>query len=143
MIRKATINDLEDLCRIEKLCFKRERYSKEFIFHLLETPDIYSFVFEDKNLIGYIIISFNQNIGRIISIAVHPSHRKKGIGKKLLDRAEEKVKQSNIRSIVLEVSTKNRDALNFYLSNKYKITGLIEDYYGAGKNAYRMSKDFF
>lgn len=144
MIRQATINDLEELCRIEKLCFKRERYSKEFIFHLLESPNIYSAVFEEnKRIVGSVIISFHRNTARIVSIAVNPYFRKKGIGEKLLDSAEEKAKQSNIRSIVLEVSTENRDAVNFYLSNKYKITGLIKDYYGAGKNAYRMSKDFF
>ena len=141
MIRKAKMQDLEELCRIEKLCFKRERYSKEFIFHLLESPDIYSFVFEEnKRIVGSVIISFHRNTARIISIAVHPSHRKKRIGKKLLDSAEEKAKQSNIRSIVLEVSTENKDAVKFYLSNRYKIDGLIKDYYGTGKDAWRMSK---
>jgi hypothetical protein len=36
MIRKAIINDLEELCIIEKLCFKKE-YSKEFLLHFLES----------------------------------------------------------------------------------------------------------
>jgi len=141
MIRKATIQDLEDLCRIEKICFKRERYSKEFIFHLLESPDIYSFVFEEnKRIVGSVIISFHRNTARIISIAVHPSHRKKRIGKKLLDSAEEKAQQLNIKNIVLEVSTENNDAVNFYLSNKYKVDCIIENYYSGGMDAYRMSK---
>jgi len=141
MIRKVTIADLEELHRIEKLCFKKERYSKSFLLHLLESPNIYSAIFEEnKRIVGSVIISFHKNTARIVSIAVHPSHRKKRIGKKLLDSAEEKAKQSNIRSIVLEVSTENRDAVKFYLSNRYKIDGLIKDYYGTGKDAWRMSK---
>ncbi|MBU4256414.1 MAG: GNAT family N-acetyltransferase, partial [Candidatus Thermoplasmatota archaeon] len=86
-------------------------------------------------------ISFHRNTCRIISIAVHPLCRKKGVGKKLLASAEEKAQQLNIKNIVLEVSTKNRDAINFYLSNKYKIDHVIENYYGIGRDAYRMRKN--
>ncbi|MBU4501315.1 MAG: GNAT family N-acetyltransferase, partial [Nanoarchaeota archaeon] len=77
---------------------------------------------------------------RIISIAVHPLCRKKGVGKKLLASAEEKAQQLNIKNIVLEVSTKNNDAVNFYLSNKYNVDGVIKNYYGRGRDAYRMGK---
>ena len=142
MIRQATINDLEELCIIEKLCFKEERYSKAFLLHLLKSPDVCSLVFEEnKRIVGSVIISFHRNTCRIISIAVHPLCRKKGVGKKLLASAEEKAQQLNIKNIVLEVSTKNRDAINFYLSNKYKIDHVIENYYGIGRDAYRMRKN--
>ncbi len=141
MIRQATINDLEELCRIEKLCFKKERYSKSFLLHLLESPNIYSAIFEEnKRIVGSVIISFHKNTARIVSIAVTPLYGKKGIGRKLLNSAEEKVQQLNIKNIVLEVSTENNDAVNFYLSNKYKVDCVIENYYGGGMDAYRMSK---
>jgi len=141
MIRKVTIADLEELHRIEKLCFKKERYSKSFLLHLLESPNIYSAIFEEnKRIVGSVIISFHKNTARIVSIAVAPLYRKKGIGRKLLNSAEEKAQQLNIKNIVLEVSTENNDAVNFYLSNKYKVDCIIENYYSGGMDAYRMSK---
>ena len=104
MIRKATIDDLEELCRIEKLCFKRERYSEEFILYLLENPDNYSAVFEEnKKIAGYIIASFHKDTARIISLAVAPSDRKKGIGQKLLNSSGEKAKKLKMKNITLEV----------------------------------------
>ncbi len=140
-MRKAAIDDLDELCRIEKLCFKKERYSEEFILYLLENPDNYSAVFEEnKKIVAYIISSFHKNTARIISLAVVPSDRKKGIGQKLLNSAEEKAKKLKIRNITLEVSKENESALNFYLSNKYRITGAIKDYYGIGKDGWRMGK---
>jgi len=142
MIRKVTIADLEELHRIEKLCFKKERYSKSFLLHLLESPNIYSAIFEEnKRIVGSVIISFHKNTARIVSIAVAPLYRKKGIGRKLLNSAEEKAQQLNIKNIVLEVSTENNDAVNFYLSNKYKVDCIIENYYGTGRDAYRMEKE--
>ncbi|MDI6917669.1 MAG: ribosomal protein S18-alanine N-acetyltransferase [Thermoplasmatales archaeon] len=142
MIRTATIQDLDEICRIEKLCFKKERYSEEFILYLLENQNNYSAVFEEnKKIAGYIIASFHKNTARIISLAVHPAHRKKGIGEKLLNSAEEKAKKLKMKNITLEVAKENMDAVNFYLSKRYKIDGLIKDYYGIGKGAYRMSKN--
>lgn len=120
---------------------KKERYSEEFILYLLENPDNYSVVFEEnKKIAGYIIASFHKNTARVISFAVHPSDRKKGIGQKLLDSAEEKAKKLKTKNIILEVSKENKDAVGFYLSNKYQITGTVKDYYGTGRDGYGMRK---
>jgi ribosomal-protein-alanine N-acetyltransferase len=141
MLRKACIEDLEELCKIEQVCFEaRQRYSKEVIKEFLAGEGII-FLVEESNseLIGSIIVSVSNKVARIISIAVMPEFRMKGVGSKLLREAEEKAKELKVNKFVLEVGVNNASAVNFYLSHNYKIDFIIPNYY-LDQDAYRMSK---
>ena len=69
-------------------------------------------------------------------IAADPDAGIKGIGKSLLDHAENFVLQNNGRWILAETSSKeNYDATrNFYLRNKYSIVSQIKDFYKINDN---------
>lgn len=139
MIRKASVDDLEALYNIEKICFGKERYTKDFITHLLQAENIITLVKEkDELVVGSITFSFNK-IMRIISIAVMPEFRRNGFGRALLKEAEKCAIQRRIDKIILEVGVRNSIALNFYLVNNYKIDSTIPHYY-PDQDGYRMSK---
>lgn len=139
MIRKASVDDLEALSAIEKICFGKERYSKDFITHLLQAENIFTLVKEEnEHVVSSITFSFNK-IMRIISIAVLPEFRRKGFGKALLKEAEKRAIEKGIDKIILEVGVRNSAALNFYLVNNYKVDFTIPDYY-PDQDGYRMSK---
>jgi len=78
----------------------------------------------EEAIVGYII--FAQD-GHIISIAVHPQHRRKGIGGKLLQRAMEAPQRNRVWA---EVRRNNHGAQAFYSKMGFQITGLIPNYYG-------------
>src|SRR4030095_9546023 len=82
-----------------------------------------------QELVGMIILQDQGLAGSpyIKSIAVKKEHRNKGIGKLLLEFAEDKYHPSS-RFIFLCVSSFNNRALKFYQENGYKKVGALEDY---------------
>jgi ribosomal protein S18 acetylase RimI-like enzyme len=77
-----------------------------------------------EEILGYII--FTQD-GHIISIAVHPQDRRKGIGAQLLQRA---MKTPHLKKVWAEVRRSNQGAQAFYAKLGFQITGLVPNYYG-------------
>lgn len=105
--------------------------------HQQKDYDIYSAVDDKQNLLGYICIGptpLTYGTYDLYWIAVDPDYQGKGIGKKLLSFAENKVKQNNGRLIVIETSSqeKYRNTVKFYETAGYKLLSRIKDYYKIG-----------
>jgi ribosomal-protein-alanine N-acetyltransferase len=77
-----------------------------------------------EKILGYIV--FSQD-GHILSIAVHPHHRRKGIGRELLQRA---LKTSPFKKVWAEVRRGNQGAQAFYFKMGFQMTGWVPNYYG-------------
>tara|TARA_B100000965_G_scaffold69815_1_gene55047 strand:+ start:1454 stop:1909 length:456 start_codon:yes stop_codon:yes gene_type:complete len=76
----------------------------------------------------------------ITSIAVHPIHQRKGLGKLLIS---DLIKRSNaflINHIHLEVKKTNEQAKAFYKSMGFKIEGIRFDFYKDGSDAILFGK---
>ncbi len=78
----------------------------------------------EEKILGYIIFSED---GHIISIAVHPQHRKNRIGTQLLQRALKTVRSKRAWA---EVRRSNQGAQAFYFRMGFQITGMVPKYYG-------------
>jgi ribosomal protein S18 acetylase RimI-like enzyme len=78
----------------------------------------------EEEILGYIIFTLE---GHIISIAIHPQHRRKGIGRELLQQA---MKNSHLKKVWAEVRRSNQGAQAFYSKMGFQITGLVPNYYG-------------
>ena len=76
----------------------------------------------------------------ITSLAVHPKHQRKGLGKILIS---DLIKRSNsllINHIHLEVKDTNKTAKDFYKSMGFKIVGTRSQFYKDGSNAVILTK---
>lgn len=142
MIRRATPKDLRKMYRLEKMCFTRP-LQKAQIEGLLYNENAFPLIFEmNRKIVGTLIL-YHDGIGaKILSIAVHPSSRRLGIGKRLILEAENIARGLKVQKVTLEVSTKNPVAINLYASFGYRFEGVIENYYAWGDDAYIMSKKF-
>ena len=65
----------------------------------------------------------------ITNVAVLPSHRKKGIARKLLKQLLEEAKKQNLHSIYLEVRASNIAAVTLYEHAGFKEVGQRKNYY--------------
>lgn len=67
-------------------------------------------------------------------IVTDSKHSSKGIGKQLLEHAEQFVKENNGRWLLIETSSKESYSAtrNFYMRNNYSIIGEIKDFYKVG-----------
>ena len=77
-------------------------------------------------------------------IVADPESSGKGIGKNLLEHAEEFVRSNNGRWLLAETSSKEsyKSTQNFYLRNKYSIISEIKDFYTVGDSLLVFGKYF-
>ncbi|VUT26950.1 MAG: putative N-acetyltransferase [Candidatus Methanolliviera sp. GoM_oil] len=121
MIRKFTHRDMRRILEIESNSFPKSTYDRFAFFYLSR---LYHFlVYKDEKILAYII--FDERNGHIASIAVDPLHRRKGIGRKLV---EEVLK--NCGRAWVEVRVSNKIAQAFYEALGFIDIGVVPNYYG-------------
>lgn len=131
MIRPFSLPDLGSILQIESQSFPKSPYDRTTFLslHYLYPESFLVYVNtkhdqEEQEILGYVIFSRD---GHIISIAVHPQYRGKGIGTRLLQRV---MKTPHLKKVWAEVRRGNQGAQVFYSKMGFQITGMISNYYG-------------
>ncbi|MEM3713168.1 MAG: ribosomal protein S18-alanine N-acetyltransferase [Thermoproteota archaeon] len=142
VIEEATEKDLEAIMDIEKSSFPKYPYSIEVFKTLLKDYGKYFLLSKSRGrVIGYVCGRiFREKFGEIVSIAVAPDFRCRGIGRRLMLELESRFKNDGIKFTRLEVSVKNDVAIKFYESLGYEIFKLTKNYYPDGSDAFTMIK---
>jgi ribosomal-protein-alanine N-acetyltransferase len=98
-------------------------------------------VYEDnENVLGFITFDLYSDRAEVIDIIVHINHRHKGIGYALVSKMIEECK--NCKNITLEVSCKNKNAIDLYKKSGFNIISTRKRYYENGSiDAYLMYKE--
>ena len=87
---------------------------------------------------GYIIARRDRWGAEIVSLAVHPSSRRRGIGRTLLAAAVGRMRRRKAQSIRLMVHVNNTRAARFYRGFGFRSTARVPEYYEDGGTAVRM-----
>ena len=85
--------------------------------------------FKDKSIVGFFLGNQVYDIFEIYSIFIHPSFRRKGIAKKILDECVIFCQEKKVKRIILEVNIENDAAKKFYTFNDFKNCGIRKNYY--------------
>ena len=138
LIRPVLRIDLDTISSLEKLCFK-DPYPSYFISQLAEAnPETFLVAIIDDALVGYAVVDRWSGHNHLISIAVHPDRRGKGIGTGLMAALQQELEKG--RPFRLEVRKSNLPALEFYRRHGFHKTGVVEGYYSDGEDAILMEK---
>lgn len=148
-IRIATLDDFERIVELENLCFPKElAYTRRQLYYLLIKANSTVLVETTSVLVrGFLIILYRSGttVAGIETINVDPTHRKKGIGLRLLSIAEEHLRKKGIHKIRLEVSIANNAAIKLYEHAGFQKIMLLKKYYHydheGSRDAYRMVKE--
>lgn len=130
MIRRFAQYDIDQILDIERQSFPKSPYDWATFIHLrwLHPETFLVFTEKDANneekVLGYMIFSWD---GHLISMAVHPRHRREGIGRKLLETAFGLLRSKRMRA---EVRRSNLGAQAFYERMGFRRVGTIPNYYG-------------
>jgi len=143
-IQRATIDNLETLYQIERECFTIEAFSKQHIAYLLENPNAVSLVAKINNTIaGFIIGLIHRHderiTGRIYTLDVAVTYRRKRVGLKLLGEIERIFAKRGVKICYLEVRKDNVAALELYRRHGYVEVEELKDYY-RGAHGVRLKK---
>lgn len=155
MIRSLKPSDVN---KIEKLLRKIPNFNEEEIKVAMELVNIAAndsnqtdyniFVYEeDGEIFGYHCTGkrpLTDAVYDLYWIVSDPEKSGNGIGRKLLDHAENFVKERNGRWILAETSAREEylPTQNFYFRNNYTIIGEIKDFYSVGDNLLIFGKFF-
>lgn len=78
----------------------------------------------------------------ILTVAVLPEYRRQGIAREFIRQIEEWSLARGASAMMLEVEQSNESAIALYLSLEYMKISVRMDYYGPGKDAFVMRKEF-
>ena len=135
--------DLVEIAGIEKESFPIDPWSIEQIKSEYGAPGRHYVVAEfEKRVIGYAGIVKRGESGDVLTLSVAQAHRRKGIGRELLRRLIDWARTNKCEAMMLEVRVGNEEALPLYTSFGFIEISRRNNYYGAGRDAIIMRKDF-
>lgn len=145
MIRAAVLEDLDQLELLENRCFTTDRLSRRQLRYLLTKGKASLLVDEDEGdfgLLGYVAVLFSKatSMARLYSIAVHPDLQGKGVGRRLLEAAEETAWEHQRAYMRAEVRKDNTASLALFDRLDYRRIGEWHDYYQDHMDAWRLEK---
>ncbi len=150
-LRKFTLNDLERVTYINSVSLP-ENYTDFFFVDLYRRfPETFIVAESNGEVVGYIMCRIETGMsnfglsgiikkGHVVSVAVLPNHRRKGIGEALIAKALEAMRSYGAKQCYLEVRVTNEEAIGLYKKIGYEITRTIRGYYADGENANVMTK---
>lgn len=93
-----------------------------------------------RRLLGFAIMHFREEDAYLNLLAVRPTHRRAGIGRRLIRWLEDSASVAGISAIHLEVRANNRGARAFYAKLGYEEAATVPGYYRGRETAIRMRR---
>ena len=128
-IREMQWDDLDQVMVIENECFSVPWTETGFFTFLIRNDTLFLVAEEDEKILGYCGIVMAIDEGDITNVAVTPSMRNQGIGKKLLEKLFEETKSRGVNKIFLEVRESNESAIHVYEKVGFVVNGRRKNYY--------------
>jgi ribosomal-protein-alanine acetyltransferase len=142
--RRVGLSRLDQLLALEEASFSTDRISRRNLRHLLRSSSACCIgACSSGELVGSMVVLFRANCvtARIYSIAVASHARGRGIGRRMMRRAEYEARQRGCRRMRLEVRMENTAAIRLYESLGFSDTEVIPGYYEDGAHAMVYRKE--
>jgi len=141
-IEEIRPHDLDEIIAIEQVSFPTPWPRQVFDIELKSSRSFKRVSKMDGIVVGYIIAWKIHDEVHILNLAVHPEHRRKGIGQALLNACLGYFLNKGIKSAILEVRVRNRNAIKLYEKIGFRPIGLRRKYYSdTGEDALVMKLD--
>jgi ribosomal-protein-alanine N-acetyltransferase len=153
IIRHCDERDLASVIEINMIALP-EHYSDYFFESILrELPEAFIIAEVNGRIVGYIMCKIEFGFsnfrklgfvkkGHVVSVAVLPEHRGKGLGKALMLEGINGVMNRKSDEIYLEVRSSNESAIKMYQKLGFQIKSKLRAYYRDGEDAYLMALEF-
>ena len=127
MIRRADERDLGAVVHLEIVCFS-DPWSREGLrAALAQEHGFWYCAYKGEKLVGMLGAQVIAPEGEILSVAVHPEYRRKGIARALITRFLEEA--PDLDAVFLEVRRSNGAAQALYASFGFDVYGERKNYY--------------
>ena len=150
-LRKFVPDDLQSVMQINRVCLP-ENYTDFFFIDLHQRfPETFIVAEENGKIVGYIMCRIEVGLsnlglgglirkGHVVSIAVMPQSRRKGVAQAVINRALEGMRYYKAKQCFLEVRVTNDAGISLYKKLGFEVTRTSNGYYSDGEDAYVMTK---
>lgn len=129
-VDRMRAEDLDEVLAIERLSFSMPWSRGAFLYEMQQNRAARCWAMrEDGSVVAYVCLWEIADELHITNIAVHPSQRRRGLGRSLLGGVIEDGRARGLRVVVLEVRPSNREALPLYESFGFRVVGRRRGYY--------------
>ncbi len=151
-IREAREEDMDSVIEINMISLK-EHYPLFFwMDHLRMWGKAFLVAEADGKVVGYVMTRVENlfcffskglcKVGHIISIAVRPEFRRRGVGRVLMEEVLRRLKEVyGAEEVYLEVRVSNEAAIKLYEKLGFKKVKILRHYYADGEDAYLMARE--
>ncbi|MFL5349877.1 MAG: ribosomal protein S18-alanine N-acetyltransferase [Hyalangium sp.] len=133
-IRQMTHEDMPAVIALEKAAF-RNPWSPELLRRELDHDWSTILLVEEphpgggRELLGLAIFWIVQDEVHVLNVAVAPEHRRRGVGRVLMDEVLARGRHRNCALATLEVRRSNEAAIGLYKSLGFRSVGVRPNYY--------------
>lgn len=120
---------LEAVAELERLCFSEPWSENALTFLLGDTALGLVALDENGRAIAYVGMLIAPDEGQITCVAVHPSARRQGLGRALIDRLILEAAARGLEQISLEVRVSNEAAIALYERAGFYRAGVRRNFY--------------
>jgi [ribosomal protein S18]-alanine N-acetyltransferase len=126
-IRSLTYADLPQVIAIERRSFPTPWSLAMFVLELSKPSGVCLAAVENGAVVGYLVCSKYDRVWHLMNIAVDPTLRNRGLGRRLLEALFDRAGQHE--SYTLEVRTSNAPAIALYEQYGFRSAGTRPRYY--------------
>lgn len=137
VVERALDEDLPKLAEIHARSFSHE-WDAEELARLQGQDGVQILVarraspYGTRNPLGFLVLRTAADEAEVLTVAVHPRQRGRGVGKKLLEDGMFRLYSDRCASLFLEVDASNEAALLLYKGLGFRKVGERKAYYRAG-----------
>lgn len=144
-IRRFRLSDLDRILQIEHESFGKDAYNRNLFaeFHH-KCGELFLVAVRRGNICGYSIACVGGKTAstraELVSIAVDPKLRGKGIASALMVSTIRRLRRRGVTRLHLKVKVTNQVAIRFYEGYCFQKGRIVRGYYEDGADGRRMSK---
>ena len=113
-LRLMVRRDMPEVLDIERHSFEWPWEEEDFQRQLRGRNSWATIAEYEEQIVGYMVYELHKTLFNVVNFAVHPLHRREGIGRAMVDKLKGKLSMRRRHSITLKVCETNMDALLFF-----------------------------
>jgi ribosomal-protein-alanine N-acetyltransferase len=141
-IAEARPADVPAIAALHAVSFRRGWGEDEILRLLLERSVVTQRITAGGKLIGFIMSRLAAGEAEILSVAIAPAWRRRGLSRQLLGLHLRRLAGLGVRAVYLEVGERNAPACRLYRRAGFKEVGKRRGYYEDGATALVLRRDF-